>query len=56
MTTNSKPKKRINQVLKWIVIIIVLLLVLAYFGIGYVAANTLTKPKRQFDPTHNPGG
>jgi fermentation-respiration switch protein FrsA (DUF1100 family) len=51
----EQPKKRSSRVLKWIAVIVILLLALAYFGIGYVAAGQLTKPKRQFDPEHNPG-
>ena len=41
--------------MRWIVVGLLVLLVVAYFGIGAVAANILTQPKRVFDPALNPG-
>ncbi|MFC1879305.1 alpha/beta hydrolase [Chloroflexota bacterium] len=60
MSTNKtdkvkeRSKNRSSRILKWLAIVVILLLALAYFGIGYVAAGQLTQPKRQFDPENNP--
>jgi uncharacterized protein len=47
---------RVNRkVIVWFVSIVVIFLAVAYLGIGAVAANQLTLPKRVFDPAMNPG-
>lgn len=47
---------RINRkVIVWVVSGVVILLAIAYLGIGAVAASQLTLPKRVFDPAMNPG-
>ncbi|MFC1879303.1 alpha/beta hydrolase, partial [Chloroflexota bacterium] len=38
----------------WITIVVILLLVIAYFGVGAVAANKLTIPKRRFPTEKSP--
>ena len=52
---NVKSSGRTGRVVRWIVAGLLILLVIAYFGIGAVAANILTQPKRVFDPALNPG-
>ena len=52
---NVKSSGRTGRVVRWIVAGLLILLVIAYFGIGAVAANILTQPKRVFDPELNPG-
>jgi len=44
-----------RKVFFWIGLGIVVLLAIVFFGIGAVAANQLTLPKRVFDPSLNPG-
>lgn len=44
-----------RRVFYWIVACVVLLLVVAFLGIGVIAAGQLTLPKRVFDPALNPG-
>lgn len=46
---------RVNRkVVYWILLSLVLLLVIAFLGIGAVAAGQLTLPKRVYDPALNP--
>ena len=54
-STQRKPTRRAGKVVRWIIISVLLLLIVAYLGIGAVAANILTQPKRVFDPALNPG-
>jgi alpha/beta superfamily hydrolase len=51
----AKSPRRTRKVILWIVVGLLVLLVIAYLGIGAVAANILTQPKRVFDPALNPG-
>ena len=51
----SKASKRRGRIILWVVGALLLLVLIAYFGIGAVAANILTQPKRVFDPSLNPG-
>ncbi len=44
-----------RKIVVWVVSGVVILLAVAYFGIGAVAASQLTLPKRVFDPAINPG-
>jgi alpha/beta superfamily hydrolase len=52
---NVKSTNRTGRIIRWIVISLLSLLVVGYLGIGAVAANLLTQPKRVFDPALNPG-
>ena len=54
-SVQGRSTRRGRKALRWIVIGLLLLLIIAYLGIGAVAANILTQPKRVFDPTLNPG-
>lgn len=47
--------RRKRKAILWIGLSIIILLVVAYLGIGAVAASQLTLPKRVFDPALNPG-
>jgi pimeloyl-ACP methyl ester carboxylesterase len=49
---NTRPHRKLFL---WIGLGLVSLLVIAYLGIGAVAAGQLTVPKRVFDPALNPG-
>lgn len=52
----SSRSFRVNwKVIRWIGLGIVILLVVAYLGIGSIAASQLTMPKFVFDPALNPG-
>jgi dipeptidyl aminopeptidase/acylaminoacyl peptidase len=57
MGTQEKktPRKQFWQILMWVGIVVLVLAGLTYFGIGFYAAGSLTQPRRQFDPTNNPG-
>jgi fermentation-respiration switch protein FrsA (DUF1100 family) len=52
---SARPKRKTARILMWILIGMIALLVVAYFGIGAVAASQLTVPKRRGDFTKNPG-
>ena len=54
-SVQGKSSRRRGRVWRWIVVGLLVLLLVAYFGIGAVAANILTQPKRVFDPALNPG-
>ena len=54
-SVQGRSTRRGRKALRWIVIGLLLLLIIAYLGIGAVAANILTQPKRAFDPALNPG-
>ena len=47
-------KPRISRVLLWIVVSIILLAIIAYFGIGFIAAGMLTTPVREFSADLTP--
>lgn len=52
----STSSLRVNwKVIKWLGGSVGILLVVAYLGIGAIAASQLTLPKRVFDPALNPG-
>jgi fermentation-respiration switch protein FrsA (DUF1100 family) len=44
-----------RKVFVWITLGVIAFLLIAFLGIGAVAANQLTQPKRVFDPSLNPG-
>jgi uncharacterized protein len=44
-----------RKIFLWIGGVLLVLLVVAYFGVGAIAASQLTLPKRVFDPALNPG-
>lgn len=44
-----------TKIFKWILIIVPTLIILAYFAVGAVVANTISVPKRQFASQANPG-
>jgi pimeloyl-ACP methyl ester carboxylesterase len=53
-TTETKSGNLARRVLKWIAIVVPVLLVVAYLAVGAVAAETLTRPKRDFSVQENP--
>ncbi len=56
VTTRPFGAFRISaRVFVWIGVGLVVLLAVAYFGIGAIAASQMTLPKRVFDPALNPG-
>jgi hypothetical protein len=55
-TTHPVGSLRFNRkVVKWIGAGLIILFLVAYLGIGAIAASQLTLPKRIFDPAINPG-
>jgi dipeptidyl aminopeptidase/acylaminoacyl peptidase len=50
---NRSPRSK-RRLFFWIGLSLILLLVVAYFGIGGIAASQLTLPKRVFNPELNP--
>jgi uncharacterized protein len=53
-TAIAVAKPRISRVLLWIAGSIILLAIIAYFGIGFVAAGILTTPVREFSADLTP--
>ena len=54
----KKPSGRsrsIQKLIFWMIVVLMTLIVIAFFGIGAVAAGQLTKPKIVFNPDLNPG-
>jgi alpha/beta superfamily hydrolase len=54
--TRAPGAFRVNpRVFLWIGLGVIILAVIAFFGVGTIAANQLTRPRRVFDPALNPG-
>ena len=54
-TSINKPHRSKRRILIWVGIGIVTLILIAYFGIGAIAASQLTLPERNFNPEIKPG-
>jgi pimeloyl-ACP methyl ester carboxylesterase len=50
----THSRKKAGRVFKWVGIIVLILIVLGYFGVGFYAADKLTLPIRRFDPDNKP--
>jgi alpha/beta superfamily hydrolase len=53
--THARGAFRVNpRVFLWVALGIIILLAVAFLGVGIIAANQLTRPARVFDPALNP--
>jgi alpha/beta superfamily hydrolase len=52
---SRRSSHRARRIILWILSGLTGFVIIAYFGIGAIAASQLTLPKRVFDPTNNPG-
>lgn len=51
---SRKTGGKARRILLWVLIVVVVMALVAFLGIGFIAAESVTEPNRVFDPNNNP--